>query len=330
VPNSIICNQNIPVVSIIIPTHNRAHFIGEAITSVLEQTFTDFEIIIVDDGSTDNTEEVISHFPDKRVIYIKQENKGRSYARNVALRLSRGHYIAFLDSDDLYLPTKLRLQVDYLDTNPKIGMIYTSAYCIDDAGNLLKDKYFASVSGQIYNSIAFFRPVTITLPTVMVRREVIDSVGDFDEKMHRFEDTDMWRRISKATYIDALSEYTCKLRTHSDNSLISQNPHQIIEAIDYYANKILHEDSEKGRVRLRYGIGGIYYYYGRGFFTISAWQNDAISLLQTSYNYCRIYHFIYIFHKTFQQYMKYYRMIMFSKYNLPYRIYNKLKARKST
>lgn len=275
----------IPSVSIIIPTYNRAHLIGAALASVLAQTFSDFEIIVVDDGSTDDTGTAVCELSDSRIIYIKQENMGRSHARNSALRLAKGRYIAFLDSDDLYLPTKIGSQVTYLDSHPDIGMIYTSAYCIDYSGNALDEKYIASVSGEIYKSIAFFRPVTITLPTVMVRREVFSAVGGFDEKMHRFEDTDMWRRISKVVRIDALPEFTCELRTHIDNSLGEQDPDQIISALDYYANKILQQDAAAGSLTLRIGLGGLYYYYGRAFLTIPKWKDRASILLHKSYKY---------------------------------------------
>lgn len=288
-------NMLAPYVSIIIPTYNRAPLIGAAIASVLAQTFSDFEVIVVDDGSTDETEKAVRELPDSRIIYIKQERKGRSRARNTALCLAQGRYIAFLDSDDLYLPAKLALQVSYLDSHPHIGMIYTSAYCVDCSGKALNEKYIASVSGEIYKSIAFFRPVTITLPTVMVRREIFAEVGDFDENMHRFEDTDMWRRISKVAYIDALPEFTCKLRTHADNSLGTQNPDQLIASLDYYAHKILREDSAVGSLTLRIGLGGLYSYYGRAFLTIPNWKDRGLSLLRQSNSYwppCAVRHLL--------------------------------------
>jgi len=283
-----------PSVSVIIPTYNRAHLTGDAIASVLAQTYADFELIVVDDGSTDDTEKRVREFTDPRIIYIKQENMGRSHARNCALNLSRGRYIAFLDSDDLYLPDKLALQVSYLDSHRHVGMIYTSACCIDYSGNALNDKYTASVSGKIYKSIAFFRPVTITLPTVMARRELFAEVGVFDEGMHRFEDTDMWRRISKVTHITALPEFTCKLRTHSDNSLAAQHPDQIIASLEYYAKKILHEDAAMGNLTLRRGLGGLYYYYGRAFLTIPEWKDAGLSLMSNAYRYWPPYVALYV------------------------------------
>ena len=264
-------NEMQPVVSVIIPTYNREKFIGEAINSVLDQTYHDFEIIVVDDGSTDRTRDIVMAFPGK-VRYVHQTNQGRSRARNYALSLARGSYIAFLDSDDLYLPEKLALQVAYMDAHPEVNMIYTSAYCIDEDGAPLDYVYKAATSGWIYKDIAFFVPVTITLPTVMVRREVFDNVGGFDESMERFEDTDMWRRISKHYQIGAIRECTCRLRTHPDNALASQDPSQIVNALEYYIGKIWKEDAEIGAKVLRKGASQLYYYYGIAMMSKPNWR----------------------------------------------------------
>lgn len=251
-----------PKVSVILPTYNRERFVDEAIGSVLSQSFADFELIVVDDGSTDQTACRIDELRDPRLIYIFQENKGRSNARNRALAMARGDYIAFLDSDDAYLPDKLALQVAYMDNHPSVGMIYTSARCIDEDGNELQERYVASISGRIYKHIAFFQPVTITLPTVMARKELFTRVGGFDECMDRFEDTDMWRRLSKVTDIHAMIAETCRLRTHRDNHLKSQDPNEIASAIDYYAEKIRREDGDISRREIGRGLASLYVYYG--------------------------------------------------------------------
>jgi glycosyltransferase involved in cell wall biosynthesis len=107
-----------PRVSVIIPTHNRAELLSEAIESVLGQTYRDFELIVVDDGSTDRTSEVVSGIRDPRIIYQSQEKQERGAARNNGVAMSRGEYLTFLDDDDWYLPTKLELQVAALDARP--------------------------------------------------------------------------------------------------------------------------------------------------------------------------------------------------------------------
>jgi len=257
-----------PLVSVIIPTYNRDKFIGEAIQSVLDQTFRDFEILVIDDGSTDETAGVIKSFLDDRVRYIYQANQGRSHARNHGLKKAAGLYIAFLDSDDLYLPGKVELQVAYLDSNPEVGMVYTSAYCVDEDGSMLRDSYLASISGHIYKDIAFYVPVTITLPTVMARREVFDRVGGFDEKMERFEDTDMWRRIAKEFPIGAITDFTCKLRTHAGNALAGQAPRKIEAAVTYYIEKVFSEDGSIDLEIRRKGASGLCFFYARALLSI--------------------------------------------------------------
>ncbi|AMK75093.1 MULTISPECIES: glycosyltransferase family 2 protein [Methylomonas] len=272
-------NKVQPRVTVIMPTYNRKKFIGEAIQSVLDQSFQDFELIVVDDGSTDQTSEVVQAFVSEKIKYIYQSNCGRSNARNRALSLARGYYIAFLDSDDLYLPEKLALQIDYMDTHPDIGMIYTSAYCINESGERIKDKYDAVVSGWIYEHIAFFVPVTITLPTVMVRKQVFDKAGVFDEKMDRFEDTDMWRRISKHFQINGLDQQTCLLRTHQDNGLLAQDPSAIGRSLNFYVKKINEEDSDVTFVKRHKGIARLYGYYGAAMMNNSTWRLTGYSFL---------------------------------------------------
>ena len=237
-------NLESKTVSVVIPTYNRGAFIGAAIDSVLSQSYRNLEVIVVDDGSTDNTAALLAAIADPRLRYVRQENQGRSQARNAALRLAVGDYIAFLDSDDLYLPGKLTLQVGYLEAHPDVAMVYTASICVDEAGDPLGLVYEATISGDIYAEIALFLPVTITLPTVMLRREVLDVVGTFDERMERFEDTDMWRRIAKRYRVGALAAPTCKVRTHADNTLVNQNPTKILAALEYYIDKVNREDSD--------------------------------------------------------------------------------------
>lgn len=273
------------LVSVIIPTYNRGHLIEASIRSVLEQTYTNLELILVDDGSTDNTAEVAGLFSDPRFHYVQQPNRGRSNARNHALSLVKGKYITFLDSDDLYLPNKIEIQVDYLKNNPGTGMVYTSAHCINEQGEMIKHKYEATVSGLIYESVAFFSRVTITLPTVMTYKNIMDSVGGFDEKMHRFEDTDMWRRISKNFRIDAMPDYTCLLRTHDDNSLLNQDPDKITSALDYYAKKILKEDIEVPTAVWKRGLGDLYFYYAKALKSVPQFSDKGKNLMRIANSY---------------------------------------------
>lgn len=248
-----------PKVSVIIPTYNRARFIEEAIKSVLAQDFEDYEIIVVDDGSNDNTREIVKSFKNKKIRYFFQENKGRSKARNRAISLAQGQYLAFLDSDDVFLPGKLTKQVKCLDEHPKIGMVYASALTMDENGHKLKKKYRATSSGFIYKEVAFTVPLLIIVPTVMVRKEVIDKVGGFDEKMHSFEDVDLWRRISKEFPVLAISKPLCRIRSHFD--ILREPPQQLLKTIDYYVKKIFQEDKELGWFYKRRAASYLYFGY---------------------------------------------------------------------
>lgn len=316
----------LPKVSVIIPTYNRQDFILEAINSVLSQDFLDFELIIVDDGSTDETSSRIATIQDPRLSYILQDNQGRSHARNRALEVARGQYIAFLDSDDAYLSDKLDIQVSYMDANPSVGMIYTSARCIDENGHELTERYIASVSGRIYRHIAFFRPVTITLPTVMIRRDLFAQVGGFDENMSRFEDTDMWRRLSKATDIYAMAAETCLLRTHSENSLSSQNPTVIMSSIDYYAGKIKREDTELSPWEARKGLGGLYLYYGRAFMTVPGWEDMGRKMLSVAFAYWPPYVFFHAVALTRSRFLSLVRFYYPELWKLAYICYRRIKS----
>lgn len=266
-------DQTHPEITVVLPTYNRSEFIGDAIRSVLNQTYTKFELIIVDDGSSDGTESIVKTFSDPRIIYRYQPNSGRSIARNNAIAIARGKYIAFIDSDDMYLPGKLEMQYRLLEDTPNADMVYTSARCINRDGSYLPQNYRAIVSGVIYTSIAFFQPVTVILPTVMLRKSTFSQIGGFDKNMNRFEDTDMWRRVSKVSLILALPEFTCLIRTHEENSLATQDPRSILEALRYYSNKILREDKDAGDLVIRVGLGRLYCYYATAFLTISGWHS---------------------------------------------------------
>ena len=275
-----------PKVSVIIPTYNRAHLIKQSVQSVLEQSYQDFEIIIVDDGSTDNTDQVIRDLGKLvNIVYRYQENQGRSKARNTGLRIATGQYITFLDSDDTYLQNKLQVQVEFLDSHPDIGMVYASSACEDEFGNSLGSQYLAFAQGQIYEQIAFCSPVTIILPTVMVRREIIEKVGFFDENLNRFEDTDYWRRISRICLIGAIPQVLCRIKTHSGNIVTAQNPVTLVNDVKKYVNKVLDEDANNSSAFLRRGSCRLYFIYG---YTINElnnpeWNNVSKELMKLAF-----------------------------------------------
>lgn len=204
-----------PKVSVVIPTYNRAHLIGESIQSVLDQTFQDFELIIVDDGSSDDTEAVVGRFDDPRIRYIYQENKGISGAHNTGVRNAKGQYIIFLGSDDLWLPKLLELEVLILDTNPDIGLVYAKAQAINGDGNVMSQMSGAlqKYPGETLKS-ALYGNFVCTI-TALIRRECFDRVGLFDETLKARVDYDMWIRMAKYYRFAHIDKVLAHFRMHA-------------------------------------------------------------------------------------------------------------------
>ena len=185
------------VVSVIVPTYNRARMVVESVESVLAQSFSDFEVIVVDDGSTDTTREVISAFTDDRIHYIYQDNRGRSAARNRGIEASEGEYLAFLDSDDLFLPEKLEVQTATLDTRPEIGVVYSDGYFCDEEGrSLMRFSDFHPELGDGFVLDRIVRYNFIETATPLIRRTCFDRVGLFNEALVTHEDWEMWIRLA--------------------------------------------------------------------------------------------------------------------------------------
>ena len=171
-----------PKVSVIILTYNRARYLQRAIRSVLDQTFQDFEIIIVDDASTDETPKVVKAFQDPRICYVRHQiNQREAGSRNAGLQKSRGEYIAFLDDDDVWLSQKLAHQVALLDTSPLIvGAVYASFLKIDGETEKVLGPWIAEKRGNLYRDLTEQNWIGIP-STVVVRRQCFDTVGLFDK-----------------------------------------------------------------------------------------------------------------------------------------------------
>jgi glycosyltransferase involved in cell wall biosynthesis len=274
-----------PTVSIIVPTYNRGSFITEMIESVISQTIQDWELIIIDDGSTDNTEHLVRPFLSDKVFYYQLPHKGRSYARNYGIRLSKGVFIAYLDSDDVFLPSKLEKQIKWLTEKPSIAMVYTSALAINDYGDYYPTVYLASDSGNIYEKVGMYLPVTITLPSVMIRKEIQDKIGGFDEELNRFEDTDMWRRISRDYPIDAMPEPLVKVRTHQGNRIDSLDPEILFLDLMKYIQKVIKEDGNNHRKFVSKGAARLLLQYKHAVSTVPGWSKWENKLLLKAFHY---------------------------------------------
>lgn len=196
-----------PLVTIVMPVFNRAGFIIRAIDSIRNQTYRNWELIIINDGSTDATGDIINQYAQKepRISIIKLEkNTGVSHARNVGLEKSRGKFIAFLDSDDVYHADKIRQQAHALESlDEKIGLIYTGVTIRDLYGNT-RTRH-AHISGDVSQLLHRMNPIG-TPSRAMIRRTCIESCGMFDESLPAFEDRDLWFRIAQKYLATALPE----------------------------------------------------------------------------------------------------------------------------
>jgi glycosyltransferase involved in cell wall biosynthesis/O-antigen/teichoic acid export membrane protein/2-polyprenyl-3-methyl-5-hydroxy-6-metoxy-1,4-benzoquinol methylase len=210
-------DDNAPVVSVIMPAYRVAEYIGAAIDSVLNQSFNNLEIIVVNDGSpdTEELEAVLEAYGD-RIIYIKQANGGPSAARNAALMRARGQFVAFLDADDYWNPNYLAEQLAFIEKSPGVDLVYTDALLIGDSP--LAGKTFMDTSPSV-GEVTFERLLaghcTILLSGTVVRRQSVIDAELFDEQFHYSEDFDLWLRIAKIARLAYQKQVLLYKRIHS-------------------------------------------------------------------------------------------------------------------
>lgn len=208
-----------PKLTIHMCTYNRAHTIQQAIDSVLEQTYTDWELLILDDASTDTTQEIVStYISDNRIKYIRNENNlGITRNRNKALSLSLGEYIAVLDSDDYWIDTtKLEQQVNFLDTTRTHALVGTYMHVVDDQGTLVKKVSYPRSNSYIHNTLLLKNMFCHS--SVMYRKDVVVRLGGYDESLAIWEDYDLWLRIGLQSAYANLPLYTTAYRIHAHQS----------------------------------------------------------------------------------------------------------------
>jgi glycosyltransferase involved in cell wall biosynthesis len=183
------------LVSVIIPAYNQAHYLGRAIQSVLAQTYSEFEIIVVNDGSSDNTSSVVEAISDPRMHYIYQDNKGLSGARNTGIRVSRGAYISYLDADDEFLPGKLSALIGVIKKTPEVGLAAGQAIPVDEEGQQIGSVFNRGIP-EDHSELLLSNPLHVG--SVLVSAEWQRVAGFFDEKLNSYEDWDMWLRLARA------------------------------------------------------------------------------------------------------------------------------------
>jgi glycosyltransferase involved in cell wall biosynthesis len=213
--------MSMPIVSAVIPAYNAAKYLRQAIESVFAQTYTDWEIVLVDDGSTDNTRAVVQPYLDlapERFQYIYQENQGLPAARNEAIRNARGRFLALLDADDIWKPDRLMHSVTVLEGRPDIGLVHGKVARIDSEGRFIDvppaDRGY--LEGDIAHYI-YTRRAHIQCPTVTFRKECVEVLGGFDPAIPGTADRDLWFRISERYKVGFVDEVLASYRMSSDS-----------------------------------------------------------------------------------------------------------------
>ena len=216
------------LVSIIIATYNHAKFIEQTIDSVLSQSYYNFELIIVDDGSTDNTNQVVGKYEDSRIKYILIDHSGRpATPRNEGISISKGKYIAFLDSDDLWMPDFLEKSLQYFNIDKNIGVVTSKLYFINSNSDITYNTFHDSIAdNEIFGFDKLFFQNVVNLSAAIVRRECLEKTGNFNEsnKFRGVEDYHLWLRISSEYKIYFLSQVLGYYRKHEEG--ISTNINQ--------------------------------------------------------------------------------------------------------
>ena len=244
-----------PTVSVIIPTYNRADLISKPIQSVLAQSYQDFEIIVVDDCSTDNTETVLESFDDPRIHYIQhQTNSGAAVARNTGIDRSTGDYVAFLDSDDEWLPEKLEKQLNlFQQCGSEVGFIYTGFAAVNESNQVqrvISSNYRGSLSDHLlYNNFIG------TPSTVIVRRKYLKQVKGFDPNMPSFiEDMDLWLRLSEHCQFEVIPEVLTLYAYGDSGDRLTLNHKSVVEGtlafICKHHSKDTFDTSKRGQMGL--------------------------------------------------------------------------------
>jgi glycosyltransferase involved in cell wall biosynthesis len=242
-----------PRVSVIIPTYNRASLVGAAIESVLDQGYPNLELLVIDDGSTDDTAEVVERFGTS-VRYVRQANAGAASARNRGIELAGGELAAFLDSDDLFLPGKLKEQVQCFQQQPALVLVYCWFSIVDEHGRRRLGRR-CRLSGFVARELlAQSMKGPLATPTVMVRRSALLEAGGFDESMALSEDTDLWCRLARLGPIGLIPEVLVQVRRHGGNLSFAPGRKRYHQAALRILEKAISEDATISwcwRIRLR-------------------------------------------------------------------------------
>ncbi len=276
-----------PKVSVIIPCYNSERFIRQTLESVLSQTFNDLEIIVVDDGSTDSTADIVNSFKDNRIVYHYKANQGLSSARNKGISLSQGEYIAFLDHDDIWLPEKLKIQLEVFTANQEAAMVFSDAYITDLNGKRIKRFFKISppFKGKVFNKLLSDNFVPIL--TVMLKRTVFEKTGLFNSNYKIAEDWDFFLRLAKNYSFDYINTPLAEYRVH-DASFSKNAKLALEESLDLMQRYLTEFNRLNRRIiknkisELKLQLGSIYFHAGE---ILTARKQFLDSIRNNSFNF---------------------------------------------
>jgi glycosyltransferase involved in cell wall biosynthesis len=239
-------------VSVVVPTYNRADLLSKAVDSALGQTYEDIELIVVDDGSSDCTLDMLAGYADPRLRVVSLDHSGiPGKVRNAGVRVARGEFVAFLDSDDIWLPTKLERQVEVLMRSPTVGLVCSNARVIDDHGAELDHRYLAEeIEARGTELEELLRVNFIINSSAIVRRTLVEAVGCFSESsdLRALEDYDLWLRIAAASEVAYLPDALILYREHPGSvrrdAIRREHLTGLLTIMDNF-EEALHEDDRK-------------------------------------------------------------------------------------
>ncbi len=235
-----------PIVSVVLPVYNGEKFLREAIESILCQTFGDFEFIIIDDGSRDGTISIIQSHHDKRIrLFQNATNLGIIHTLNNGLAEAQGKYICRMDADDIAEPERLREQVHFLEANPRIAMAGSNVRTIDESGTVMGIEQYPQTNEEIRKAMFVHNPFAHS--TVMIRRDVLDVMGQYDHRFLHNEDYDLWLRIASRYEVANMAQPLLKRRLHGESITGAKNTQltgyrirTLVHAImNYFRNPLL-------------------------------------------------------------------------------------------
>lgn len=240
--------SNTPKISVVTPAYNAEKYIAETIESILNQTFEDYEFIIIDDCSTDKTAEIIKEYSDKdpRITYNRnQKNLGIAGNRNRGISLAKGEYVVWQDADDISLPTRLEEQVKFMEANPKVGICGSYLQFFDDKGDHSIRKYAAD-DKSLRSTIFRFSPVA--QPSAMLRRKALEEAGEYDLRWPPAEDLDMSFRIGSKYQFANIPKVLVRYREHPNSATFSK-----LKKMELSTIAIRNEHAKKSGYKMTFG-----------------------------------------------------------------------------